>query len=66
MSTNDRANLLLDSAVAFRDAGDFDRAILKFSEAIALEPERGDYNYLRAKAWLLKGGVEPQSSWRLP
>jgi tetratricopeptide (TPR) repeat protein len=58
IDVTDRVATILDSAVAYRKAGDFDRAIVRFGEAIALEPDRGDYNFWRAQVFLLKGDLD--------
>jgi tetratricopeptide (TPR) repeat protein len=58
MNIHDRVSILLDQAVACRKRGALDRAIARFGEAIALEPERGDYDFWRAEVWMLKGDWE--------
>lgn len=58
MNVTDRVATILDIAVGYREAGEYDRAIAKFGEAITLEPDRGDYNFWRAQVWLLKGNLD--------
>lgn len=47
-------NLIVQKAVAARDAGELDKALSFFARAIALASEDGDLNYLRGWVNVLK------------